>query len=76
MYVSVDDDQAPTFTEGYCYTNQNGAVEYVKMDGNINVDYRTVYVEDSMGQYCEIYANDIPKLIKALQAAYDHKGQP
>ncbi len=78
MYVSVDDDQAPTLTEGYCYRNQNGSLEYVRL-GTSSSQFKpddTVYIEDSLSSYCEIYVKDIPLLIKALHAAYDHKGKP
>lgn len=71
MYQPVDEERL-TKIEGFCYTNQSGDVEHVKL----NVDTVTITTDedpDDYKDYVYIYYSDIPNLIKALQAAYDHK---
>lgn len=75
MFIDIEDN-SPAPVEGYCYTNRDGSMEYVRL-GTANQQFGdTIYIEDNLEQSCEIYTKDIPKLIKALQAAYNHKGKP
>lgn len=59
-------EEQPT---GYSYANQNGVIEYV----TVGTELRTVSIHASGGQNVDIWRQDIPHLIKALQAAYNHK---
>jgi len=52
--------------EGFSYENKSGEVEQVE----INTYWATVR---ATGEKVDVYYEDIPNLIKALQAAYDHK---
>lgn len=54
--------------EGFSYINSNGDEEKVVLDGTV------VKLEDGEGCESWFYIRDIPNLIIALQAAYDHKG--
>lgn len=65
MFKFVDDG-ADTPISGYAYINLDGIVENV---GLLNGDIVHINVS---GEYVAIYVNDVPKLILALQAAYDH----
>lgn len=65
MFVRVDEEIAEYKIEGFSYENAEGSLEYV-VAGNCAV------VKDSTGCSVTIFTEDIPKLIKALQAAYDH----
>lgn len=65
MFVRVDDSN-DSGIEGFSYMNRYGLIEKVE----INDDH--VYVQDSTDDKVCIYTPDIPLLIKALQAAYDH----
>lgn len=53
--------------EGYSYENICGGIEHVTIPDKGVVD---VWAE---ADYVSIYTEDIPKLIKALEAAYNHK---
>lgn len=56
--------------EKFAYTNKTGNVEYVKAvkdEGSVDL---FDFDDDRLNQ---IYYEDIPKLILALQAAYDFK---
>ncbi len=77
MFINIEDN-SPIPVEGYCFINQDDRVEYVRLGtSSEQYDYGdTVYIEDSLGDSCEVYVVDIPKIIKTLQAAYDHKGNP
>ncbi len=65
MYQRVDIEGGNTL-EGFEYHNKDGESEYVHIDGR-NCDVITV--ADSGAATIAIYTKDIPKLIKALQAA-------
>lgn len=65
MYVSVDGNPDESIIEGYEYTNKKGNVERVGLS-DVVVDL--MCAEDCA--MSSIYYEDIPKLIKALQAAY------
>jgi len=70
MYKRIDGPREDI--EGYSYENQCGAIERVSIphaEGPTGVV--DIMVEDR--KVVEIYHGDIPKLIKALQAAYDYK---
>lgn len=69
MYKNIDDEN-PTY-EGFYYCNKFGHKEYVKLHSIENIVEITLELEDDGTQ---IYKEDIPKLIRALQAAYDYKG--
>lgn len=63
MYVRVDVDAIT----GFSYSNQDGNTEVVEVDNpgvvRIKVDSTKV----------DIYTHDVPKLLTALKAAYEHK---
>ena len=67
MFKSIDPEEDSAL-EGFKYYNKFGDEEYVEFSSG------TVLVKDDSGQDIEIYVEDIPKLIKALQLAYDYKG--
>lgn len=60
--LSVEDIKAE-----FCYTNAEGNSETVSVD----TEEEWVEIEDSADNF-RVYVNDIPKLIKALQAAYNY----
>lgn len=67
MYIKVDEQQQ-TEIEGFQYTNKNGLDELVKLEQN------WVSFQGSSGvEISEVYYEDIPNFIKALEAAYEHK---
>jgi hypothetical protein len=51
--------------EGFAYTSLYGAIEIVEMGGSV-VEIQANHVN------VEIYYEDIPNLIKALEAAHKH----
>lgn len=67
MYKRVD-CESEDYVEGFSYLNIYGEEEFVGMDR----DDTTVKIEVD-GERIYIYDQDIPKLIKALQAAYVYK---
>jgi hypothetical protein len=70
MFKHID---APTkeVVEGFCYTNIHGTEESVEYTGGFT--NKTVRI--NCGDSRQIYLADIPKVIKALQMAYDYKQQ-
>jgi len=66
MFLPVDGN-LDTSIEGFIYTNREQCTEYV-----ILYD-KTIEIQDSSECKCCIYIEDIPKLIKALEAAYKHQ---
>ncbi len=69
MYKRVDNEPPKEEISGYSYINEDGLEEVVTV-----CDYdNTVTFIDSENRKTHVYKSDIPKLIKALQAAYDHK---
>jgi hypothetical protein len=66
MFKFVDQESVDDI-EGFAYYNNQGEVEKVQIDGSDVV--RITDGEDM----CVIYTADIPKLILALQAAYDYE---
>lgn len=70
MFRKVDVEVGETEElEGFCYANKNGFTERVtfKSRGVVRIEDSN---EDGMS---DIYIEDIPKLIKALEAAYKEK---
>jgi len=68
MYKRVDvEDEV---VEGFSYRNHHGEIEIVGLDLESTL---YVSINSSEGDVVHLYKEDIPKLIKALQAAYDHK---
>lgn len=63
MYKRVDVDSAPT--RGFGYENQDG-----KMEGVVALHPGCVKL-DMAGMSDRVYTEDIPNLIKSLQAIYD-----
>jgi hypothetical protein len=68
MFKRVDEQEPRVQIDGFSYMNTNGSLEYVHCGTGI------IEVEDSSGGKAVIWREDVPKLILALQAAYDHKG--
>ena len=67
MFKSIDDDTVKI--EGFYYRNKYGHNEYVVL----NVLDDLVDITPNSGQSgTPIYVEDIPKLIKALDAAHKH----
>lgn len=64
MYKRVDAPQSDL--EGFSYLNKNGNEEYVKVE---NTNWANIFIIDGG---VDVYYEDIPNLIKALQAAYDY----
>lgn len=65
MFVNIDGDEPRI--EGFEYTNIDDIAEQVCMGANtVSLRYANIEALSS------IYYEDIPKMIKALQAAYDH----
>ncbi len=72
MFKRVDNTNEDTPITGYSYLNQDEKEEVVVLSSAKVVK---VVVSDGDGgtDTAAIYTRDIPKLILALQAAYDHK---
>lgn len=67
MFIPVVEDGSNE-VEGFSYTNINGNVEKV----HLNTGLSYVTLTDIGENDFDVYKEDIPKLIKALQAAYNH----
>lgn len=66
MFKSIDKESADEI-EGFSYTNADDEKEYVELD------WSYVILKDGSGSPLDmIYYKDIPKMILALQAAYEH----
>lgn len=70
MFKRIDAEEIKI--SGYSYKNSNGGLDSVSvLDDNKLCRIRTVQGDDEyIAQVCHA---DIPKLITALQAVYDHK---
>ena len=69
--VYVDSTKAKV--DGYGYLNQDGTTEYITLpteDGIVEVIVGRADI--GLGGESIIYYEDIPKLIKALEAVYNH----
>ncbi len=71
MFKRIDDESEPL--EGFSYISDGGDLETVELIGG-NSSKSHVIITNDCGCNVDIYTVDIPKLIKALQAAYDYKG--
>jgi hypothetical protein len=67
MLKRVDVEETPV--TGYSFKNKNGNLEFVKILPGQDV----MVIVDSGQQEASVWKSDIPLLIKALQAAYEHK---
>lgn len=65
MYKRIDIDVSQVI-EGFSYANVHGNIESVVFE------YDMVTLQDSDSAMSTVYIKDIPKLIKALQSAYDY----
>lgn len=65
-FKRIDLDEDAEY-EGFSYYNCDGYEEHVKFGEDI-----VLYIGDDDAEY-PVYVDDVPKLIKALQAAYDFK---
>jgi hypothetical protein len=67
--IMVDEEVDNKTEEKFGYTNQSGVVEYVLVikDFEDIVSLR----DEFNSELADIYIEDIPKMIKALQAAYN-----
>lgn len=70
MFKRIDADNNIKF-EGYSYLDKNGNEESVRMHYE-STEHRYVEITNSAQEKVIFYKEDIPNLIKALQAAYDH----
>jgi hypothetical protein len=71
--IFVDTTEGKAITEEFAYTNNLGSVELVCADKNsssVSLYGADEHLRDSLS---DIFYEDIPKLILALQAAYDFK---
>jgi hypothetical protein len=69
MHKRVDTEVHGTIT-AYTYESKTGFEEGVRL--NSGLSYATFFVSNGEASV-DVYKSDIPKLILALQAAYDHK---
>ena len=65
-------DECTENVTGYSYKNRQDEIECVKVF-DWNDEWAHVGIFDGDEQECFIFKKDIPNLIKALQAAYEHK---
>lgn len=72
MHYKRVDTIEPREYDGYSYINRDGAEEFITMKFTYKHD-QYVEIEDDCGAVVKIYRQDIPSLIKALEAAYNHK---
>lgn len=76
MYKRID-IEGENQIKGYSFVDEGGMVVYATIpykQGAYNVKYLVdVGVEDDGTASFTIYKHDIPKLIKTLEAAYNHK---
>ena len=66
--IMVDNTEASKKTEEkFGYIDQTGGIDYVEVRASEN----SVRIVEADGDCVYIYNEDIPKMIKALQAAYN-----
>ena len=65
--IMVDEKVGNKTEEKFGYTNQTGNTEYIE----VRASESSVKIVEADGDCVYIYNEDIPKLIKALQAAYN-----
>lgn len=69
IFVDNTEERSKTH-ERFAYKNKSDGVELV----NANINYPAIEIQNIAGERIScIYYEDIPKLILALQAAYDFK---
>jgi len=68
MYKRVDGIEEDEIIEGFTYENKLSSIETVLMESNFFVQL----IESEGDGMSQVYYEDIPNLIKALQAVYDH----
>lgn len=68
MFKNID-DSADKGLEGFCYYNSDDIEEFVSIWSNCGVGVVDIITNTAT---VAIYTDDIPKLIKALQAAKAH----
>lgn len=73
MRVFVDTEyNSDTKDRFFCYTNDSGELEGVVIQEGFNTTVSIGMEEDVGADYFVIYKKDIPKMIKALQAAQEY----
>ena len=73
MYKRIDDVQEQKVV-GYSFVDGEGDICYVTLPTNEWEYLIAIGWEEGFGNHRIVFAkNDIPKLIKALEAAYNHK---
>lgn len=68
MYKRVDEEEEKPEIDGFSYVSSEGDLEAVRLDGHI-----VMFVYPPAQPMSIIYVKDIPKMIKALAAAYEHE---
>lgn len=69
MFKRIDESQAEI--DGYSYAGKGGIESVTIPEGNYNMG-QFVTIRDSEGDEVCVYKQDIPNLIKALKASYNH----
>ena len=72
MFKRIDESEAQI--EGFSYEGKAG-VETVTIPEGSSRSNQYVTITDSEGDNISVYRQDIPNLIKALQASYNHQGE-
>ncbi len=70
IFIDGDDNEDVPEDQRFAYTNSQGNIECVHVSQVLSAITFMNYERDEIS---EIYCKDIPKLILALQAAYDFK---
>ena len=73
MYKRIDEDDSSI--DGYCFEDEDGMEVYVSIPYDRDSFGKNQLVDVGVDGNTEftIYSKDIPKLIKALEAAYKHE---
>ena len=72
MFKRIDGDGKEEIT-GFSWADKEGNMENLRME-HIEGCPHTITLQNSAEEETTFYKDDIPKLILALQAAYDFKG--
>jgi hypothetical protein len=70
IFVDKDETEDVPEDQRFAYTNCQGDVECVLVSKALSA---ITFMDDDRDEISEIHCKDIPKLILALQAAYDFK---
>jgi hypothetical protein len=73
MRVYVDGSGRYSSDKEFAYTNESGDCEWVSLFGG-EFGIIQINTDDGIDESAAIYIQDIPKLIKALEAAYKEWG--